>query len=505
VCAAALVVGLLLTVAVRAAPIHDAVRAGDSGRIRVLLQGDPELVMLPDADGLTPLHIAIRAGNRDVSAVLLAASPITCYDQFLDVRTDAGKAAAAADELSAARDLLLALVRDTPDAASVNFAYGMVCASLGDYSFARLAFDRVIQANPSNARAHVALARTHLALGQVELATESFHRALACPMPESARRVVENYLGQISGLARARRFDVAGRFDVGYFRDDNVNVGPESRSIQIAPLNLFGVVFTELAAGEGLRPIADSGFFFAGMLTGAWDIGAKSGWDLTAEGHYYQNWLDDTPERENMFYQAVAGLRRRGPRSTLVLPLGIDRILIDGETFVERASVAPFWLYASGPAGNLRWLTRLRVDRRDYADSRPRDGTYLSVSEMVRRYIGEQRHSLFAAVACRYDATESDMFRNLGVGAELGGELKLPWRITAYLRGGYERSDYVGREPLAPEDRVDDLFDLAVGVNKRIGVGWSIDLSHRYLDNRSTFDLYEYRRNITTIGTAWSF
>ncbi len=324
-------------------------------------------------------------------------------------------------------------------------------------------------------------------------------------MPESARRVVEDYLGQVEGLARPRRFAVSGRLDVGYFRDDNVNVGPDSSIIRIAPLNVFGLVFNELAVGQGLRPIEDSGYFFAGMLSATFDIGAKSGWELVSEGHYYQNWLDDTPERENTFYQLAAGLQRRGPRSTLTLPVGVDRILIDGETFVDRASVSPSWLYATGPAANTRWLTRVRAENRNYADSAARDGTYLSISEIARRYLGTRRHSVFAGLTCLYDATESDDFRNLAIGAELGGELRLPWQTTAYIRGSYERSDYVGREPLAPDDRLDELFDVAVGIGKRFACGWSIDLGHRYLDNHSTFDLYEYQRNITTVSTSWSF
>ncbi len=487
------------------APIHEAVSAGDVAQARALLAGDAEVVMARDAQGVTPLRMAAAAGRSDMCAALLLGSPLACYDLFLDSRSVDGKAARASGELATARRMFANLVMEHPDSPEVNFAYGMACASLEDYSFARLAFERVVFARPEHARAHVALAQSHLALGQVELAAESFHRALAFPMPEEVRRAVEDYLGQVEGMARPRRFTWAGRFDVGAFRDDNVNVGPESSIVRIAPLSLFGVVFSELAVGPGLRPIEDSGMFLSGMMHGGYDIAAPAGWGVIAEGRYYGNWLEDTPERENTFYRLAMGMQHTGPHSHVALPVGADRIMLDGDRFVDRVFVAPSWLLATGPAGNMRWLSRVRGEHRDYAGSATRDGMYLSASETATRYLGARRHSISAGLTLLYDAPVSEIFENWGVTGELGGELRLPWRVALYARAAYTHVEYNRREPLAPDDRIDDLLDTSVGLTKRIGYGWSVDLGHRFIDNRSSFDLYEYRRNITTISTSWAF
>ena len=52
-------------------PIHEAAEAGDLGRVRELLDAEPELVHRTDRAGGTPLHRAVATSQRDVIALLL--------------------------------------------------------------------------------------------------------------------------------------------------------------------------------------------------------------------------------------------------------------------------------------------------------------------------------------------------------------------------------------------------------------------------------------------------
>ena len=52
-------------------PIHEAAEAGDLGRVRELLDAEPELVRRTDRAGGTPLHRAVATSQRDVIALLL--------------------------------------------------------------------------------------------------------------------------------------------------------------------------------------------------------------------------------------------------------------------------------------------------------------------------------------------------------------------------------------------------------------------------------------------------
>jgi ankyrin repeat protein len=53
-------------------PIHDAAKAGDLVKVKVLLKENPELVSIKDSNGNTPLHLAAGVGHKDVPKWLLA-------------------------------------------------------------------------------------------------------------------------------------------------------------------------------------------------------------------------------------------------------------------------------------------------------------------------------------------------------------------------------------------------------------------------------------------------
>jgi ankyrin repeat protein len=52
--------------------IHDTAKAGDLGKLKVLLKGNPALVFSKDTLSLTPLHRAALHGRKDVAELLLA-------------------------------------------------------------------------------------------------------------------------------------------------------------------------------------------------------------------------------------------------------------------------------------------------------------------------------------------------------------------------------------------------------------------------------------------------
>ncbi len=55
-----------------ASEIHDAVRAGDAGRVKAAIAKDPKLVDARDDKGRTPLHMAAYYGRKDVAELLIA-------------------------------------------------------------------------------------------------------------------------------------------------------------------------------------------------------------------------------------------------------------------------------------------------------------------------------------------------------------------------------------------------------------------------------------------------
>jgi len=493
---------LAATLAAQAAEIHDAVLSGDEQKVQQLLASNVDLAVAADTDGQTPLRIAVTRGNDGVVRVLLTQSPCAYRDGLLDARTGDGARAGQDGTLAQALEMLKRLLRADPANESINFAYGLACLSLEDYPRAGLAFERVLDINPGNGRARLELAHTHLAAGRLALAGDELEEALAQSPPEAVRRNIEAQLARIEKATR--RWSFAARLDAGYVHDDNVNVGPDSDVISIEPLVLGSQTFTALSLAEASRPVEDDGAFGYVGLTGEYDAGDPGGWRAVAAASWYQNWLDDSRDHENLFLQGTFGMQRHGPHSVLQLPLAAAYIASGHDSLVNLYGVTPSLLYAPG-SGAWNWLTAATIEYRDYVDLDARDGTYVLLGETVRRFLGGAGHNVLAGLAVFHSFADADVYAHTGLSAKLGADVVLPWDTVFYSRARYTWTDYEEKEALAAEKRSDDQFQFVVGLNKILAGAWGVDVNYQHTENNSSFGLYEYDRHVTSVSTFCSF
>jgi hypothetical protein len=69
----------------------------------------------------------------------------------------------------------------------------------------------------------------------------------------------------------------------------------------------------------------------------------------------------------------------------------------------------------------------------------------------------------------------------------------------------YQKSDYAEKEPLAPDVRKDRLTQITFGINKMF-TGWlAMDVNYQFTSSDSTFTLYQYEREVTTVSMSVMF
>lgn len=515
---------------VQAGEIHDAVQARNTASVKQLLAANPDLVNARAEDDLTPLHIAVRLNDEALAKLLLVngadvnaktkqgSTPLalavkekartivkllitqtSCAytDHFLDVRYTEGQKAREAGELNSAYEIFTDLLKEDPGNEKINFAYGLTCFSLKDYSRARLALERVLQINPDNERANLELAHSNLALNQLDLAREQFESVLSRNPPESVRRNIECYLKQIK--ERVRKWYFSTRIDAGTFDDDNVNVGPDSDVISIEPI-IFGISTMTVD-----RPVQAEGVFSSVALSGTYEIGERGKWGMTTDGVYYQNWLDDEPDHEILFYQLAAGLKHVGTRTVVQLPIKAAHITSGHDSLVNLYGISPLHLYVYGDAGDWHFHTSGTAEFRDYDEMDDRDGIYVSLSETLYHYFGKRGHNISMGITISHDHTDAAIYEYTGRAWNLSGGVNLPWDATLYASVGYTVNDYAEREILAPEERTDNQHRFITGIKKMFTRQWGMDINHQITDNNSTYGLYQYDRNVTTISTFCTF
>jgi hypothetical protein len=347
------------------------------------------------------------------------------------------------------------------------------------------------------------LARSYLAQERFGLARKEFDEVVNRTSDDQMRTTAKEYLKGIKTASGT--FQFRGTVNVGAIYDDNVNVGPGADMISIAPLTLDALVIDELEVGEESLPISDWGFVASASASVLYDIGRRGGFGLTAAGGYYQTWLSDASEYDTLYYGGGIGVKYAVGRHLVEVPLKVRHIDRGSESLVDTYGATPTWLIALGRGYRWHLITSAAYESRDYSELDERDGPFILVNSTIRRFIGIRRHSLAVGASYISEDTDSSLYSNDGFGCNVVGEMRLPWRITAYATARYKSLAYKEKTALESENRQDDQFQYGIGASRVSEKGYGISVGLQYTDNNSTFGLYDYTRLMTTASASISF
>ncbi|NQU40797.1 MAG: DUF560 domain-containing protein [Lentisphaerae bacterium] len=453
-----------------------------------------EDVALRNAEGETPLQVALRETNTTEVVALLSDTQAAYLETFtrgpaphLDPLPPA--------ELDQAFAVLLGLVSEYPRMPQLNFTIGMLSVQRNDLARAELALERVLQAQPDNHRAGLELARVCMLSGQHEAARRYFEHVLSHSPPANVERNIESQLTDLNRLNK--RFHLSARVDAGWISDDNVNVGPSTDLIQVFPIAVGSQTFTALAVAPASLPVEAEGGYAAAAIVMLFDGGRPSGWGLTADLNYFESWLD-AEEHDTRLLQGGVGIKHAAKRGLFEGKLRAGRIWTGDDPLVDTIGLAPAYLRGFASAPRLHWISTALVEQRDYDTRDERDGIYLAAEQSLRLMLSKQA-SLFAGLRGAVDNADDSAFAYTGLSGVVGATAT--WgRLRLYTSARYTRNDYDTREVLAPEDRVDTQWLIDGRLTLQIVGNAGVELRQQYTDNVSTFDLYEYERNLTMIG-----
>lgn len=482
-------------------PLHWAAHMNATNVAPLLLAAGAKLTA-QTADLFTPLQLAVRENKRGMVKILTTAQGGAYSEKFLAPTFEEGQQALDLGDLDKAYVIFTRLVRDDPGNMKVRFAYGMVCYALKDYSRAQLAFDAVLQKDPQNDRARFELARTYFARNEMDLARLEFQKILDKNPSEGIRKQVVAYLSQTGS---GKKWMFFGRVDAGFVNDDNVNVGPSSRRITISPITYGTLYIDTLDIQESSQPLSSQGYFGSVSFSSSYDLGGQGDWVMSADGAFYQNWLSDAEANESQYATLAVGMRKGWQSGMLQSPLTFSHITYGGDSLMDIYGVAPVVLYSHPGMRDWQWITFAGAEMRDYTSLDDRDSVYLSAGETVRHFFGGGRYSVAMGLSLFSEDADAAIYSNKGTIWTFAMDFSLPYDSAAYFRIRESKSDYNERETLAPEIRKDTQRQYTVGIGKRIYKGLAVDVNHQYTDNTSSFPLYQYDRNVTSVSMSYTF
>ena len=482
--------------------MHDAATANATNLLHLLLglKADPSI---EDKEGRTPLQCALDNRADAAARILLSLTPAGYREPFMDSRFDEGRDAYEKGDLARAVVVLEQLIREDPANGRYNFTAGMVYAAMNEHGKAQLAFQRVLSRNPSNSRARSELARSYMASGQLLQAEKELLTVLEDPeLPRDVRFHVRQYLKLVqSGLQHATW---SIRMGAGAFHDDNVNAGPEVTTISIAPTSFGFITLDTLTVNPQSQPLDAAGYFVSGVASLLYDWGAQGYWMSGFDVSYFQNWMSDASDYEIQSINLSAGIRRIFPSGMLRIPLKYGYTAYGHNPLVQQMGISPVWMQASSTSKDLKWMTMGSIEQRDYDSLITRDGWYYSLSETLRYRINP-RGDLTATAGLFRDQPDDPVYRQTGFSLTFRVDYKLPWKSRFYGQIKRTSGDFDEPEVLMRLPREDVQNQLMLGLARTLWAGTGIDASIQRTENNSTFDLYQYERNVLTVSGYWNF
>ena len=472
-----------------AAPIHDAINEGQEAKLVEILKADPKQSNAL-ADGKTPLALAVEAKNFAMVRHLVAAGAVDTKD-----------------DLQSALALGISEVRKDPTSEVANFYTGYIAYLLGEYGQAVMAYNRALYRNPGNTRVRAELARAYYAEGNLEMARLELQDALKQENIDPALQTrMSGFLAEIDSARQKWRW--SGHAGLSVFYDDNVNAGPEDSIISIAPVVFFGsITIDELLLDPEALSQESMGASLRADLSVSRDIGQPQGWDFSSTLFFQQDFLEsDYDDLAVGFAYADAGFRHFGQRSLLSLPLKVDHTTQGNDDLTSRFRINPNYLRAYGARNEYRLRSSFNYELREWDGLRAaRDADYFEWGELFQRLFGGGKHVLDVGARLFYEDAETDIFSRYGYILSAGVSVESLWQLQVYANYNFTGSDYDEASDLEITAREDERHEFLAGIRKRFGQHWTTDLKHRFVDNQSSFEIYDYDRNVTSLSASYEF
>lgn len=404
---------------------------------------------------------------------------------------DRAKAALKAGDKEAAYPLLMRLVRETPEDATVNVVLGQVAFDTKRYTQAIMAYERLSMRFPSDVRWRIALARIYDAMGE----TASAQREL-----DAARRIEPAISDSVLTSKRsvASRFSVHGRFTGGFGWDSNVNAGPVATRFNLGSWQV---------SLNGADPEDSWGGFVSGRLEAGWRVDENSPWHLVGDLNFHKrlNFASELSSgREVGWGRVAAGVRRVGTATLLdVRAKGemSDQSHCNG---VGSYGVEGNFIWAVHP--NIHLITAASLDRNSYEYGTGRDGNYWWGAQYVRFILGGDRHELtFGLRWLEGDANERRHAWD-GWEATANARIKLPYDVELRPFLAYRETEWGGpATALEGYAREDEQWRWGVSATYDWTENVQLEASWQSIRNDSVSPFCAYDRDMFTVSASYRF
>lgn len=379
-----------------------------------------------------------------------------------------------------------------------DFLYGLLALDNDQYNEAQFSLERVVLAEPANARARLALAKAYYKLGDEHSAVRQFEAVKASRPPEHIMRDVNHYL---TSMGHSRKGSLNGFVEAGLGHDNNVNASTSGSTIANPSFDPFDVTsdpFILLNTGRE----SDMYDFMVGGLDYYQPITNETG--IEARGRIGKRDNFSSDRYDSMLYRGSVGvvhvLGKNQLRATLTAQ---DNRLSDSD-YQEYYSLSGDWThynYGGWTVSGAVYFNELRYD------DDPLRNIYQYIGNVaVQRQTGRLWHSIGLMLGdedAQRAAGDHNARTFAGVYYDAGYDLTAGHQLfgRVFLQDSHQH----GQDPFFRQTRDDAFHQLTVGWDWHISKPLRLRTELVYSDNESDVDYYSYDRTRLQTGLRYSF
>ncbi len=383
-----------------------------------------------------------------------------------------------------------------------DLLFGQSALAVGEGTRAVMAFERCLVISPKMGDCRLGLAQAHMSLGEVQNAKEELAFIQKSAPPEAIAKIVEQYLGELSG-AHQRKSKVNAWAEIGLGYDDNINVAPSSSSIILPGGSFLPGAIYNTSTDESMFADARLGISYRAPVSKHWDMlmGAKiqGTFNLDAEDNSFFDEIGQASA--NFGAQANYGRQRLG------LMAQVQNYRLSGESYRDLLGLTGQYSYMLAPSTQVSSF--VQYSRLDYeADLIDTDtvtaGASMAHSLMQNRMV--VHGGLYLGFEDTVESLAPKDMNNTYFGLRTGATWFWSQRLQTGLNLMAEQRQYDDGFWMFPAlERKDTLFQANIDATYQLTRKLSFSTEYSYVNNDSNMPIRDYDRQIVRLGVHYDF
>lgn len=378
-----------------------------------------------------------------------------------------------------------------------DFLFALAALDVGQNTRAIFALERVLAADPNNARARAELGRAYLAVGEVGAAKSELNTVKTLGVPDEVGKSIDNILDAVDRIESENKTTVRGYIEgtVGY--DTNVNASTSQGTVAVPSLG--GLPIT-------LDPTSRAQEDWFGSVGGGLNMRSplNKEWAMVAGLSGSQRMNADVEGLNQLNLDFNVGVIGTQDKHVFSLTAQAGSLRLDTSQYRNVAGATGQWQY--------------NIDARNQVSAYVQYSDLAYTSQSARdadRWVAGAGYAhalrdgtlLFGSLYAVQENNQSgvEALSLDGWGARFGGQMNLNNNTVLFANAGYEHRNHDGEDPDFFVIRKDKQTNLSVGATYAIQRDLKVTGQYQYTNQSSNVPFNDYNRDIISVTLRKDF